>query len=104
MPQKLNYDELLDQLQEMLPYIVQRKEPGEIEWKNLEQSIRGKAPAFDRMVEIQEEPGNEKAQFRVLPKNEADKYREGLAVGRLLGPEEEESRERRPLMVMPERL
>jgi hypothetical protein len=99
---KEQYQEALDVLHEALPMQLQRQHKKTGEWRNVGECVRGQAAAYANLNDIKErEP---KAVLRVIPKNEADKYREGLAHGRKLGPEEEAPKQRRPTMYMPDNL
>jgi hypothetical protein len=102
MATKEQYQAALDVLHEVLPMQIQKQRRGTGEWMNLGACVRGQEAAYARMAELRE--GSPKAVFRVLPKNEADKYREGLQIGRKLGPEEDEPRRRRPTLVLPDNL
>ena len=100
------YEEALRILQLKAPYVIQKKDRQTGEWKTVGNVIRGKDAALTAMAELQKT--NKHSDYRMLQKNEADKYREGLSVGRRLGPEEEIDEEREekrlPLMFMPEHL
>ena len=98
------YADAVTELQESLPYMLQRREEGGV-WKSVGKSIRGRTAAFDllnRSKAINKQRGRTGVQYRVLPKNEADKYSEGVAAGR--GDNEQPRRSRRPLLVLPDHL
>ena len=85
---KAEYQAALDVLHENLPMQLQRQEESG-EWKNVGSCVRGKEEAYVKLNSFKVR--FPKALFRVVPKNEADKYREGLAMGRKLGPEDEKA-------------
>ena len=99
---KEQYQAALDVLHEALPMQLQRQDRKTGEWKNVGTCVRGQEIAYAELKALKER--TPKAILRVLPKNEADKYREGLAHGRKLGPEEEEQHQRGPAMYMPDNL
>lgn len=99
---KEQYSKLLDQVQEYLPYAVQQLHKKTGEWKTVGNCVRGREAAYVELNNMKK--ADPKASFRVLPKNEADKYREGIALGRKLGPEEKEPRKKLPQMYMPDNL
>lgn len=101
---KEEYQDALDILHEALPMQLQKKYKKTGEWRNVGQCLRGQKAAYVELHALK--ASAPKAVLRVIPKNEADKYREGLELGRKLGPEidEERPRNRRPQMVMPDRI
>ena len=99
---KEQYQAALDVLHEVLPMQLQRQDKKTGEWKNVGTCVRGQELAYAELKALKER--TPKAILRVLPKNEADKYREGLTLGRSLGPEEEEEKRRPPNMYMPDNL
>jgi hypothetical protein len=99
---KEQYEKALDVIHEHLPFQLQRQDKKTGEWKNIGTCVRGQEAAYAELHAFKEKVP--KANLRVLPKNEADKYREGLALGRKLGPEEEEKKSRKPSMFMPDRI
>lgn len=99
---KEQYQKALDVLHEALPMQLQRQEKKTGEWKNVGSCFRGQEAAYEELKALREK--TPKAVLRVIPKNEADKYREGLAHGRKLGPEAQETKQRRPQMFMPDNL
>lgn len=97
---KEQYQKALDVLHEALPMQLQRQDKSG-EWKNVGSCVRGQEAAYKELNAVKAK--TPKAILRVIPKNEADKYREGLAHGRKLGPEEPKPK-RRPTMYMPDRI
>lgn len=97
---KEQYQRALDVIHEHLPFQLQRREKETGEWKNIGSCVRGQEAAYAELHAFKKE--NPKADLRVLPKNEADKYREGIVVGRKLGPEVPKKQKRS--MYMPEHL
>jgi hypothetical protein len=100
---KEQYEKALDVIHEHLPFQLQRQDKKTGEWKNVGTCVRGQAVAYAELNALKERIP--KAVLRVLPKNEADKYREGILLGRKLGPENDDERPpRRPTMYMPDNL
>jgi len=97
---KEQYQKALDILHEALPMQVQRQNKKTGEWRNEGTCFRGQEAAYEALKYLKSE--SPKAVLRVIPKNEADKYREGLAHGRKLGPEE--TKQRKPQMFMPDNI
>lgn len=98
---KEQYQKALDVIHEYLPMQLQRQDTGTGEWQNIGTCVRGQTAAYAQLNLIKKtEP---KASLRVLPKNEADKYREGILLGRQLGPEKK-SKKIPKGMYMPENL
>ena len=73
------YQEALDILHERLPMQLQLKDVANAEWQNLGECYRGREAAFAALNEYK--AANPGAKLRVIPKNEADKYREGFLAG-----------------------
>ena len=101
---KEQYQKALDIMHEHLPMQLQRQDRKTGEWKNIGSCVRGHEAAYAELNSIKEK--TPKAVLRVLPKNEADKYREGLSLGRKLGPESEEQSgsKRKHQMYLPEHM
>ena len=97
---KEQYQKALDVIHEHLPFQLQRQDKETGEWKNIGSCVRGQEAAYAEYHALKEK--SPKAVLRVLPKNEADKYREGLLAGRKLGPET--SKRQKKSMYMPEHL
>ena len=98
---KEEYRKAIDILKEELPMQVQKWDQHTNQWRNLGERVRGQTAAYAALHHYKEKTGA-KDEFRVLPKNEADKYREGFMHGQKAGPEE--PKPRRPHMYMPEHL
>jgi hypothetical protein len=86
-------EEALRILRYHLKYVVQVKDPEaqgpEREWctRNDIGQITGKAKAYDVMNALKER-NPVRLQWRVLPQNEADRYQQGVEVGKKLALEE----------------
>jgi hypothetical protein len=97
-------------LSENLQYVLQSKNPdpgaigADAEWMTRWDigPIKGKVEAYKAMEKQRQLIPNTK--WRVMQRNEADVYENGIAVGRRLGPDLEFRHKRRPLMAMPEHL
>lgn len=75
---------IIQEAQERLPYVLQYKDRTTGEWKNFGKDlIRGKTAAYEMLNRKKRQHG-ESVAWRVVPKNEADKYREGIELGRRL--------------------
>lgn len=102
---KEQYQAALDVLHENLPMQLQRQDKKTGEWKNIGSCVRGQKEAYVKLHAFKDR--FPESDLRVIPKNEADKYREGLTLGRTLGPEiegERKQKNRKPLMFMPDNL
>lgn len=100
---KEQYQAALDVLHEALPMQLQRQDKKTGEWKNVGTCVRGQEAAYTELHALKAR--SPKAVLRVLPKNEADKYREGYTQGVAQGKEPKDERPtRRPLMYMPDNL
>jgi hypothetical protein len=100
-PSPQEYQNAIEVLKESLPYNLQRRDPRTGIWRSIGKSVRGRTAAnlLLNAAKKNRRAGEDETDFRVLPKNEADKYREGLAAGQgLIG----ESRRRRPVRFVPE--
>jgi hypothetical protein len=98
-------EQLLREFQETLSYSIQEKVDDV--WLPVESSIRGRKKAYSMLSDLTKDPENSERKFRVLSKNEADKYQEGLSAGASLyqdGFSDREPRRRWPLMALPEHL
>lgn len=97
------YKKALEVLQGMLPYNLQKKDPVSGVWRNVGRSVRGRDAAYAMLERAKDSTRDTGAEFRVLPKNEADKYAEGFAAGR---GDKGEKKEHGwgPLMALPEHL
>ena len=88
-----------------LQYVIQMKDPEaggeEGEWKTLweEGPITGKKHAYDRMNELKER-APPRMKWRILKKNEADAFEQGIEVGRKLAG----APRRSPLRFLPENI
>src|SRR5512146_1884983 len=93
-------------LAEHLPYVIQVKDPeargADAEWQTLWDlgSIHGKSAAYIRL-ELLRETNPPHLKWRILKKNEADCYEQGIQVGRRL---RRDRIRRPPLMFMPEHM
>jgi hypothetical protein len=76
--------ELLRRLQECLAYVVQQKDRRTGEWVTVGNCVRGRTAAFEQLNSRKK--SHRGAILRVISKSEADKYREGITLGRMLGP------------------
>lgn len=92
-----NTQEALRIVQEVLPWVLQKKNQSTGEWETLGKTIRGRSSALDLLNK--KKTDDKKGEYRALPKNEADKYLEGLKTGR-----RQNNRSRRPLLALPENL
>ena len=100
---KEQYEKALDVIHEYLPFQLQRQDKQTGEWTNVGTCVRGQEAAYVELHALKEKIPE--AKLRVIPKNEADKYREGLLLGRKLGPGEEDDTRRIPSgMCLPENL
>ena len=103
--QSPEYEHALEVLRERLPYNIQRRDPDTGIWRIVGRSVRGHTAALDLLNRAKRDmPGID---FRVLPKNESDKYAEGLAAGQGLSSGDRSShrsRRRKPLQYMPDHL
>ena len=93
---------------------LQRQDPETGIWRIIGKSVMGRTAALKLLTRAQESRFNdeEKGNFRVLPKNESDKYAEGLSAGQGLGAgarsrgrsRSRSNRQAKPLRYMPEHL
>lgn len=104
-PEEEELKKALEMLARMLPYVIQAKDPeatdADGEWMTLWKvgEITGKDAAHKRLDELRP-LAPARIQWRVLKKNEADVYEEGINVGRRLC----NSTRRPPLRYLPENL
>lgn len=106
------HKEELTPIHEKLPYVVQSKDPhahGERgEWMTRwdmgnHSVIIGKSNAYILLAQCKREMPQLK--WRILKKNEADAYQQGIEVGKRLAAENQEKRKwHRPLLALPEHL
>jgi len=99
---KEQYQAALDVLHEALPMQLQRQDKKTEEWKNIGTCVRGQEAAYAELHLYKERVP--KAVLRVIPKNEADKYREGFAHGHKLSEEKKHQRGPTDGMYMPDNL
>lgn len=91
-------------LQTRLQYVVQRRiDRNTGEWENVAVVV-GKNHAFDEMNKRRAKSEDFHDDWRVLPRNEADKLMEGINIGLTIASNDDGDRRRRPLMHMPEHL
>jgi hypothetical protein len=83
---KEQYQHALDVLHEVLPHQLQVKDQVTGEWKNEGPCHRGQEAAYGAMNEYRD--NHPDAVLRVLAKNEADKYREGILTGKSMAKEQ----------------
>ena len=76
---KEQYRAALDVVHEVLPLQLQKQDKKTGEWKNIGSCVRGQDAASAALRSYKERDPN--TPIRVLPKNEADKYREGFLAG-----------------------
>lgn len=80
--QKARFELAVSEAHKYGPWTLQRQDYETKEWKNIGPSIWGRREALQEMNKFMASQGGE---WRVLPKNEADKYREGLKQGKEIG-------------------
>jgi hypothetical protein len=93
-----NTQEALRIVQELFQWVLQKRNPDTDEWESLGRPIKGRTAALE--VLNKRKALDKSGEYRALPKNEADKYREGLNAGK----KGNGSRSRRPLLALPENL
>lgn len=103
------YQRSLRTMQEVAPYHLMRRNPETGVWKIIGKSVDGRdaANVLLNQAKKTKRPDETDKDFRVLPKNECDKYAEGFqAALRMMGVDKgpRSSRNRRPLMALPEHL
>lgn len=89
------------------PYVLQRRDSRTGEWRNIGRDIEGHEEATRVLEEEKQEmyPEESPHDIRVLPKNEADKLREGIRIGKKIAGVEEERAFKIPSgMYLPEHL
>lgn len=100
MTATIEVQDALRSAQEKLPWVLQKKEPNG-SWRPVGKILPGRMAALEVLNKTKDkEPKNV---WRVLPKNESDKYTEGLRQGLAIG-RTAPARKRRPLMSLPEKL
>lgn len=99
---KEQYQNALDVIHEYLPMQLQVLDRHTGEWKSVGSCVRGSVAAHKLIQSSRNRSPNQT--FRIIPKNEADKYREGFLQGHKVRQEEERTKFRRPFMFMPENL
>jgi hypothetical protein len=82
--QKERFEQALAEAHKYGPYVLQHQESDSEEWKNVGRDIWGEKAAYEQLQAMLRTSHN----WRVLPKNEADKYREGFKQGREIGRQE----------------
>lgn len=101
MPAPIEVQDALRSAQEKLPWVLQKKEPNG-SWRPVGKILPGRMAALEYLNKTKEkEPKNT---WRVLPKNEADKYTEGLRQGLAIARAASSAKKRRPTLVLPENL
>ena len=90
-----NTQEALRIVQEHFPWVLQKKNTSG-EWETFGKPIKGRTAAYDALNTKKKQ--DKSHEYRALPKNEADKYREGLNAAKQSPPR------RRPLLALPENL
>lgn len=96
MAANANIQEALRIVQEHFPWVIQRKNHSG-EWESIGKPIRGRTAAFDTLNAKKKQ--DTRIEYRALPKNEADKYREGLNASN-----KKNAIRRRPLLALPENI
>lgn len=86
-------------VQESFPWVMQTKDPKSGVWHDLGKPIQGRTKAY---AALNDKKAKDKGrhEYRVIPKNEADKYKEGLNTVR----KRAKPSTRRPLLALPENL
>jgi hypothetical protein len=79
--QKARFAQALAEAHKYGPWTLQQRDSYG-EWKNIGSSIWGRDTALEKLQEAIKSQGGD---WRALPKNEADKYREGIKQGKELG-------------------
>lgn len=76
MPLPVASEDVVRVIQEELPWALQRKENGR--WETVKFDIKGRLAAYELLNKTRLE---KRGHWRVLPRNEADKYTEGYSAG-----------------------
>lgn len=77
--QKEEYKRAIAIIHKVAPYTLQRRDPHTEEWFNWGSIIHGRATAYAKLAKIKKTILC--AEWRVLPTNEAERYREGFKHG-----------------------
>lgn len=94
-----NAQEALRIVQEHFLWVIQRKHPSSDEWVTQGKAIKGRTAALEALNK--KKTADKSFDYRTIPKNEADKYQEGLNAARH---KKEDRRQRRPLLALPENM
>lgn len=89
-------------VQESYPWVLQRKNEITEEWESVGRPVKGRTAAHELLNKRKSD--DKRHEYRALPKNEADKYREGLSQGLRLSKSSHPKRSRRPMMALPENI
>jgi hypothetical protein len=100
-PSTIETQDALRRAQESLPWVLQMKHT-DGSWKTVGKTLPGRMAAMEYLNKTKEKEKDDG--WRVLPKNEADKYIEGLRQGLALGRMEKPTKRRRPTLALPENL
>lgn len=80
-------------IHEALPWVLQRKRR-DGRWETYEEQLDGRTMAYERLNSMKARYRKER--WRVLPKNEADKYQEGMQATAHKRPKKKKPRPQKP--------
>lgn len=93
--------ERLKEYHKLAPFTLQRQDPDTGEWRNVGEVVRGKKAAFEKLSKMKD---GDSGEWRAIPTNEAEAYRQGLKQGKEIGKSQAEDRRLPRGMVFPENL